>query len=158
VGRRGNTPKVEERAMHLQIRTTPVSSPPDVEKLLRLLAEANVNLGGAGGSNLEFGGEFALAFEDGDETGAIAILEEHHYPFRVLEAGVDPGLTLCYIQNPREPGGLHNCLKGVADANLESGRIIRDILIGVPTDEGLPVQIYSEQVRTPLTVGDESSS
>lgn len=140
--------------MHLQIRTTPVSSPPDVEKLLRLLADANVNLGGAGGSNVEFGGEFALAFNDGDETGAIAVLEEHHYPFRILEAGVDPGLTLCFIQNPNKPGGLHACLKSVADANLQSGRIIRDILIGVPTDEGVPVQIYSEQVRTLSNVSD----
>lgn len=142
--------------MHLQIRTKPINSPPDVEKLLRLLAEANVNLGGAGGSNVEFGGEFAIALEDGHEGEAIAVLEKHDYPYRMLEAGKDPGLTLCFIERPNEPGGLHRCIEGVAAENLASGRIIRDILIGVPTDEGLPVQIYSEEIRTPHTVRAEA--
>ena len=43
--------------MHLQVRTAPKSSPPDVEKLLGRLAEAGVNLVAVGGSNVEFGGE-----------------------------------------------------------------------------------------------------
>ena len=49
--------------MHLQVRCNPTASPPDVEKFLDRLAKAKVNLGGAGGSNAEFGGEFAIALE-----------------------------------------------------------------------------------------------
>ena len=138
--------------MHLQIRTRPITSPPDIEKLLRLLAEAGVSLSGAGGSNIEFGGEFAIALEDGHEDEAIRVLQANRYPHRVLEAGKDPGLTLCWIKDPTKAGELHRCIKGVSDANLTSGRIIRDLLIGVPGPEGTPVQIYSEEIRTPHTI------
>jgi hypothetical protein len=136
---------MEECAMHLQVRLKPATSPPDVEQLLRRLKDANVNLAGAGGSDVEFGGEFAFAVEDGQEDGAKAALDAAGYTYRVLEAGVHPGLTLCWLENV--PGALHDCLVGVADANLESGRIIRDLLIGVPVDGRIPVQIYSEEVR-----------
>ena len=135
--------------MHKQFRLVPSASPPDVEKLLRRLKDGGVNLGGAGGSNLEYGGEFAFGVEDGLEDQTIAVLEEHHYRYRIYEFNVDPELTVCWLEN--RVGALHECISGVASANLESGRIIRDILIGAPEDEGIPVQIFSEQVRTPLT-------
>ena len=135
--------------MHKQFRLVPSASPPDVEKLLRRLREAGVNLGGAGGSNVEYGGEFAFGVQDGQEDGAIAVLEEHSYRYRMYEFEVDPELTVCWLEH--RVGALHDCITGVASANLESGRIIRDILIGAPEDEGIPVQIFSEQVRTPLT-------
>ena len=61
--------------MHLQIRLKPATSPPDVEQLLRRLKEANVNLRGVGGSDVEFGGEFAFAVDDGQEDRAKAVLE-----------------------------------------------------------------------------------
>ena len=51
--------------MHKQFRVVPAASPPDVEKLLRRLKDAKVNLAGAGGSNVEYGGEFAFAVDDG---------------------------------------------------------------------------------------------
>jgi hypothetical protein len=133
--------------MHLQIRLKPATSPPDVEQLLRRLKEANVNLRGVGGSDVEFGGEFAFAVDDGQEDRAKAALEaDPPYKYRVLEHDVDPELTLCWLENV--PGALHACLEGIASANLENGRIIRDMLIGVPEGGRVPVQIYSEEVRT----------
>jgi hypothetical protein len=135
---------VEEQAMHLQVRCNPTLSPPDVEKFLDRLAKAGVNLGGAGGSNAEFGGEFAVALEDGDQKKATDALDKHpKYEYRLLEAGVDPGLTLCWVKD--ESGSLlRDCIAGVADANRKSGRKIRDVLIGVKRAEGIPVQVYSE--------------
>ena len=132
--------------MHLQIRLKPALSPPDVELLLRRLKEANVNLRGVGGSDIEFGGEFAFAVDDGQEDRAKAALDAAGYRYRVLEHDVDPELTLCWLENV--PGALHACLEGIANANLDSGRIIRDMLIGVPEDGRVPVQIYSEEVRS----------
>jgi hypothetical protein len=135
---------VEEQAMHLQVRCNPKLSPPDVEKFLDRLAKAKVNLGGAGGSNAEFGGEFAVALEDNDLKKAKDALDQHpKYEYRVLEAGVDPGLTLCWVKN-QSGSLLRDCIAGVAEKNRKSGRKIRDILIGVEHPEGIPVQVYSE--------------
>lgn len=130
--------------MHLQVRSKPTASPPDVEKFLGRLAKAGVNLGGAGGSNAEFGGELAIALEDDQRKKATDALDQAPaYKYRVLEAGVDPGLTLCWVKD--EPGALlRDCIAGVSDANRKSGRKIRDILIGVKRAEGIPVQVYSE--------------
>lgn len=135
--------------MHQQIRAMPKSSAADVEKLLRRLAEAGINIAAAGGSDLEFGGEFAFAVDDGSEDAAIKVLDQFKYPYRVIGEG-DPSLTTCWMEN--RPGALHRCIAGVAEANLKSGRIIRDLIIGVPDGKGVPVQIYSEEVRTPQTV------
>lgn len=133
--------------MHLQVRLKPATSPPDVEQLLRRLKDADVNLVGVGGSDVEFGGEFAFAVEHGHEDAAKAALDaDPPYKYRILREGVDPELTTCLLDN--RPGALHECLEGIASGNLENGRIIRDMLIGVPVDGRIPVQIYSEEVRT----------
>ncbi len=132
--------------MHLQIRVRPKLSPPDVEKLLRHLAAEDVNLKGVGGSNVEFGGEFAFAVADGDEDKAKGALDKYGYQYRSFEYQVDPELTLCWLED--RVGMLHECIEEIAAKNLESGRIIRDILIGVPTSEGVPVQVFSDLVRT----------
>ncbi len=133
--------------MHLQIRLKPATSPPDVEQLLRRLKDANVNLNGVGGSDVEFGGEFAFTVDHGHEERARAALDaDPPYKYRILEHDVDPELSLCMLDNV--PGALHACLESIASANLDNGRIIRDLLIGVPEDGRIPVQIYSEEVRT----------
>jgi hypothetical protein len=141
--------------MHLQVRCHPKASPPDVEKVLGLLATAGVNLIGVGGSDLEFGGELALVPEHGQEQQALEALADYHP--RLLDSD-DPesGLTLCEAQH--QSGGLRACLQAVGTSNLSQGRIIRDILIGVPDDSQhgariVPVQIYSELVRTPQNIG-----
>jgi hypothetical protein len=135
--------------MHQQIRVTPRTSAADVEKLLSRLAEAKVNIAAAGGSDLEFGGEFAFAADHDSEDAAIRVLKQFKYRYRVIGED-DPGLTLCWMEN--RPGELHRCVTGVAEANLKNGRIIRDLIIGVPEGKKVPVQIFSEEVRTPLTI------
>jgi hypothetical protein len=139
--------------MHQQIRTAPTTSPPDIEKLLERLKDGGVNIAAAGGGNLEFGGEFAFAVDDGMEDDAIRVLEKFGYPYRVIPEG-DPRLTVCSMENRK--GELHRCISRVAEENLKSGRIIRDLIIGAPeSDEKpirVPVQIFSEEVRTLQTV------
>jgi hypothetical protein len=137
--------------MHKQLRVVPIASPPDLEKLLGRLKDANVNLAGAGGSNVEYGGEFAFAVDDGQEDLAVEVLEANGYRYRLFEHEVDPELTVCWVEN--RPGTLHECVAGVAAANLEKGRIIRDIVIGIDGDKGLAAQIFSEEVRTPASMG-----
>jgi hypothetical protein len=136
--------------MHKQLRVVAVSSPPDVEKLLRRLKDEGINLAGAGGSNVEFGGEFAFAVDDGQEDDAERVLKQHGYPYRILDHELNAELTLCYLEN--KPGSLHACIAGVSDENLKAGRIIRDILIGIDGDKGIAAQVFSEQVRTTVTV------
>ena len=140
--------------MHLQVRIVPKHSPADVEKVLGEIARAGINLVGIGGSDVEFGGELALVPEDGQEDDLIELLEK--YRPRVLHVD-DPesGLRLCVVDN--KPGALHRCLSDVATENLTRGRIIRDILIGVPEEDQakahqVPVHVYSEVVRTAATV------
>lgn len=145
--------------MHLQVRAAPNASPPDVEKLLRRLADAGVNLVAVGGSNVEFGGELAFVPEDGQEDLATGVLDEWRYAYRVVRVDADEGLSLCEVDNT--PGALHACLSLIADENLRRGRIIRDILIGIPDDKDreagkIPVHIYSEQVRTPNSLAESS--
>ena len=140
--------------MHLQVRLVPKSSPPDVDKVLGIL-DGQVNLVGVGGSNVEFGGELALVPEDGQEQRTLDLLADYH-PRIVEVKDPDSGLRLCLLENTS--GALHRCLKGIADENLMKGRIIRDILVGVPETEGddagkIPVHIYSETVRTPQSLG-----
>jgi len=141
--------------MHLQVRTVPSASPPDVEKLLHRLADAGVNLVAVGGSNVEFGGELAFVPEDGQEDAATAVLDQFGYQYRVLKAAdPDSGLKLVEVDN--QAGGLHARLAEVAAANLAQGRIIRDIVVGIPGDDDagkIPVHIYSEQIRTPNSLG-----
>ena len=135
--------------MHQQIRTDAKTSAADIEKLLGRLAAAKVNIAAAGGSDLEFGGEFAFAVDHDTHDTAIGVLKQFKYKYRVV-GDDDPGLTVCWMEN--KPGELHRCIQGVAEANLKSGRIIRDLIIGVPDRNGVPVQIYSEEVRTAVTV------
>ena len=141
--------------MHLQMRTAPVSSPPDVELLLRRLKDEGVDLQAVGGSNVEFGGEIAIVPKDEDEDKARAALQKFHYPFREILVVDDVGLDLCEVGD--SVGGLHGCLKDIAQKNMDKGRIIRDITIGVPDDDQrtrgvIPVHIYSEEVRTPAAL------
>jgi hypothetical protein len=141
--------------MHLQMRAKPVASPPDVELLLRRLAEAGVNLAAVGGSDVEFGGELVIVPDDGHEDAARAVLNAFGYPFREFHVDEDTGLDLCLVGD--QPGGLHGCLKNVAQKNLENGRIIRDITVGVPDDDQrsrgvIPVHIFSEEIRSSANV------
>jgi len=129
--------------MHKQIRVDPSLSPPDVGAVLALLAGHQINLVGAGGSNVEMGGELAVAVDHEQFDAAVSRLTDAGYSFRVFDSETDPELKLCWLQN--EPGQLEACVAEAAEENLAGGRKIRDILIGVQTDDGIPVQIFSER-------------
>ena len=126
--------------MHQQIRVVPAASPSDLAKLLRVLAAADVNLVAAGGGNIELGEEFAFVPSEGQEETAMNALAEDYEP-RLLNAGVD--YKLCWLTNV--PGQLLECVQSATDENLEKGRKVKDILIGVePDEEGrIGVQVYS---------------
>ena len=133
--------------MHKQLRVVPISSPPDVEKLLRRLKDEGINLAGVGGGNVEFGGEFAFAVDHGQEDRAEAVLRDNGYRYRIFDKDEHPELTVCHLENV--PGALHACVSDIATSNLGGGRIIRDIVIGIDGDEGIAAQIFSEEVRSP---------
>ena len=128
--------------MHKQIRVDPSLSPPDVGAVLALLAGHQINLVGAGGSNVEMGGELAIAVDHEQQDAAESLLTDAGYHFRVFDSETDPELKLCWLEN--EPGQLEACVAQAAEENLVSGRKIRDILIGVQTKDGIPVQVFSE--------------
>ena len=132
--------------MHLQIRSNTKASPPDVEKFLRRLSDNGVNLGGAGGLNPEFGGEFAVALEDDQKELAQAALDQTpKYDYRILEADVDKELHLCWLSDV--PGQLHECIQEAIALNRGTGRKVRDVVVGVPRAQGIPVQVYSEKQK-----------
>ena len=142
--------------MHKQVRLTPRTSPADVEKVLRKIKNAGINLVAIGGSDVEFGGELALVPEHGKEAELMDVLAA--YRPRLLDSeDPDSGLTLCIVGH--HSGGLHDCLAAIATGNVSSGRIIRDILIGVPDDaqqaaKEVPVHIYSEAIKTSVDPND----
>jgi hypothetical protein len=131
--------------MHQQIRVVPAASPSDLAKLLGVLAAEKVNLVAAGGGNIELGEEFAFVPSEGQEETAMNALARDYQP-RLLNAGVD--YKLCWLTNV--PGQLLECIQSATDENLERGRKVKDILIGVePDEEGrIGVQVYSVDVET----------
>ena len=140
--------------MHLQIRAIPARSPADLKAFLEVLAAADINIVAAGGGNLEQGGEFAFAVTHGQEDEAIRLLKEAGYQPRALDASVatEDGavFTTCWLTD--EPGQLLACVTSVTDANEAAGRVIKDLSLGKPGDDGLiPVLIYSEVFRGRLS-------
>jgi hypothetical protein len=126
--------------MHQQIRVVPAASPSDLAKLLGVLATEKVNLVAAGGGNIELGEEFAFATTDGQEQTAMEALAKDYHPRLLKEE--DGDFKLCWLTN--EPGQLLSCIKQATEENLDRGRKVKDILIGVERENGLiGVQVYS---------------
>ena len=122
--------------MHQQIRTVPAKSPADLAELLRVLKDHDVNLIAAGGGDVERGGEFAFAVAHGDEAAAMQVLKDEGYVPRLVDVEHE-------VLDDR-PGQLHRFVAKVAQENRRRGYVIRDVSVGVPDSEGIPVQIYSE--------------
>jgi hypothetical protein len=126
--------------MHLQIRCVPAASPADLKAFLQVLADNDVNIIAAGGSNVESGGEFAFAVddEDPDEVKRVtALLTAKGYSPRVVD------VHYCWLTN--EPGQLLSCVTEATVKNADRGVVIRDVSIGVPGADGrILVQIYSD--------------
>jgi hypothetical protein len=130
--------------MHQQVRVSARLSPPDLEKLLKVIEDAGINIAAAGGGNLEFNGEFAFAVDHGSERKTIDALNAAGYSPRLI-AEDDPRLTVRWLTN--RPGELRKAVAEVAAENLDRGRIIQDLIVG-SEDDRFGVQIYSEEVRT----------
>lgn len=113
--------------MHQQIRLTPIAPPPDLERVLAVLAEAGVNILAAGGGDLELGGEFAFAPREDQGDVAMKALTDAHYAPRLLEAEKGD-YKLCWLENV--PDQLHKCIADVAAQNVESGKVVKDVLVG----------------------------
>ena len=122
--------------MHQQIRTVPAMSPPNLQEFLQVLLDAGINMEAAGGSNIEQGGEFAFAVAHGQEEEALIALKHKGYAPRLVD------VTHCALTN--EPGQLLACITDVTTSNNEHGRVIKDIVLGVPDEDGrIQIQIYS---------------
>jgi hypothetical protein len=131
--------------MHQQIRVVPAASSSDLAKLLDVLTKANVNLAAAGGGDIELGEEFAFATTDGQEQTAMDALAKDYHPRLLKEE--DGDFKLCWLTN--EPGQLLSCIRQATEENLERGRKVKDILIGVEPENGLiGVQVYSVEPET----------
>jgi hypothetical protein len=133
--------------MHQQMRVSPVASPPDLAKLLGVLKQADVNLIAAGGGSLELGGEFAFVpREDQLDAAWDALVGAGYRPRRLYEEKKD--YKLCWLTNV--PGQLLGCIEDAARENVDRGRVVQDILIGIERDEEgrIPVQVYSVDAAT----------
>ncbi len=123
--------------MHQQVRLSPALSPPDLERVLKLVADAGINILAVGGSNLEHGGEFAFAVDPDRQQAVVDLLQANGYKPRVAD------IELFWL-TANEPGQLLRCVQQVAAANKTSGKGIQDIAIGAPASDGrIPIQIYS---------------
>jgi len=123
--------------VHQQIRTVPKLSPPNLAAFLQVLADADINIGGASGSNVESGGEFAFAVEDGKEQAAMNALKKASYKPRLVQPKV------CLLEDT--PGQLLACITDAIAENANTGRVIKDILVGANREDGkVVVQVYSE--------------
>ena len=124
--------------MHQQIRSVPALSPPNLADFLTVLADAGINLAGASGSNVESGGEFAFAVEDGQEQAAMDALFAAKYRPRLVQPKV------CLLEDT--PGQLLACITDAIAENQGTGRVIKDILVGANREDGkVVVQVYSEE-------------
>lgn len=124
--------------MHQQIRVVGAKSPPDLEAVLQVLADAGINIIAVGGSNLEHGGELGFATEHEDQQKALDALTTAGYRPRVAD------VLVCWLTN--EPGSLLDCIRQAAESNRGTGKGIRDLAIGVPGPDGrIPVQVYSDR-------------
>lgn len=125
--------------MHVQARSQPIASPPDLEAFIKVLSEpvtppgeptrVPINIEGVTGGEVELGGEFAFAVEEGREEEAKAWLRE---------AGYDPTFTediYAREMTGNQAGQLLAIIREATTENLSAGRVIRDVLIGEKTGE-----------------------
>lgn len=111
--------------------------------MLGILADDGFNLRSASGSNVELGGEFAFwvdgRSDDEDEHAAAyaaaELLNAHDYEADVFE--VHSG----HLND--EKGTLKDFVEQVTEGKL----LVKEISVGTPDKEGIPVQIFTAKVR-----------
>src|SRR4026208_440345 len=125
--------------MHQAIRLKiPASSPPNLEKALRVLEREGFTIVAVGGSDHEMGGEFSFAVPHGKEQGACDALRKAGY--------ADAPIVDAYTEDLDDrPGAPAAPLASARARNEQSGKAIKDIAVGVKLSNGkVPIQIYSE--------------
>lgn len=139
--------------MHIQARSKPAASAPDLEAFLRVLSEPEtpsgepaqreaINIEGVSGGTIELGGEFVFAVEHGRERDAESWLRERNYEpvFAKVWAQVLPSNT---------PGALLAAIRDASGIALKNRQVIKDVLIGQETASGdFYVQVAFQDVKT----------
>jgi hypothetical protein len=111
-------------------------------EILTVLKNAGFNLRSAGGSQIEFGGEFTFWVDgrnDNEDHDAAAhaakqLLESEGWPAQVFEVRAK--------RLHDHSGSLLEWVQEIADEGL----LIQDIHVGTKDDDGIPVQIFVAQV------------
>jgi hypothetical protein len=151
---------------HQQIKSSPIASPPDVERFFAVLAAGKpdapnledrpINVCAVAGGFLEQGGQIGVAVgtidmseEEEEQILAIALDRLHKAGYDDAHTvGEEDGLFHDFI--PDSPGSLYLFIKGIATQNLQNGRTIADIAIGAynEADKTTLVQVYCPEVKT----------
>ena len=104
-------------------------------QLLKLLASRDYNIRAASGHDIETGGEFVFAVEDDDDRNLpseiAAFLEENGFRRRVRV--VEP-----FHKDVDDHVG---ALAEAVEAATQDGSSVKEILVGLPAKEGVPIQI-----------------
>jgi hypothetical protein len=134
--------------MHVQARTVPETSPPDLEAFVRVLSQPEpprvpINIEGVSGANVELGGEIIFAVEHGREADAEAWLIEAGYAPRFTEDIFAEEMT------GNQAGQLLEIIGKAAETTRSRDRVIRDVLIGAKTgaDGVFFVQVAFREVK-----------
>lgn len=121
--------------MHQQVRLSPALSPPDLARVLEIVAGAGFNIVAVGGSNVEHGGEFAFSVADAETQTVFDLLKSKGYKPRLAD------VELFFLTD--QPGQLLAKVREVAADNKAKGRAIQDIAVGPGPNGQVRVEIYS---------------
>ncbi len=114
-----------------------------LSEMLTILRDAGFNLRAAGGSQVELGGDFWFWVDerpsDADhEVAAIAardLLRGHEYEADTFEV------------HARHLSDTQGTLLDFVNEVTQGKLLVENISVGTPDDEGIPVQIFTAQVR-----------
>ena len=112
------------------------------DELLQVLADAGVNIRGASGNRIEFGGSFTFwAGAPGDDDEDRVSTETRRAAEVLQTAGYDAHVVeVSFKFLDDTPGALQTFVKEITDRGLW----IEDIVVGTPNGDGkVPVQIFT---------------
>jgi hypothetical protein len=103
-------------------------------KLLKLVASKGYDLKAASGHFIESGGVFVFAVEDDDDPGR---------PRAIADLLKDEGYKHVDVVAPfhRDVKDVIGALARVVEEATRDGSLVQEILVGLPGDEGVPIQV-----------------
>ena len=130
--------------MHVQARARTSASPEDVEAFLKVLSEPEaptdgepreaINIEGVTGTDLEDGGRIVFSFDHDREADVRAWLKEAGY-HEVEFLNADAGEIFWQELGGNAPGQLLNAIRAGKAVPSNTGKRVRDVLIGQETQE-----------------------